>query len=78
MLIRLLAGAVFFLLTGQANAQFLTGNKLVEAMREDDKSNMGHPSPDSYMVGVYSGFVAGTFDAYYSAGMLCFTDEVTI
>ena len=43
MLKRLLAGAVLVLFAGHANAEFLSGNDLVEDMREDDKSIMGHP-----------------------------------
>ena len=36
MLKRLLAGAVLVLFAGQANAQYFSGNDLVEDMREDN------------------------------------------
>jgi hypothetical protein len=77
MLKRLLASAVLVLFVSHANAQFLTGNDLVEYMRADDKSNRGHPNPDYFKVGIYTGFVIAVVDAYHSAGMLCGLDQVT-
>ena len=81
MLKRLLAGAVLSLLTCPANAkpslESLLGKKLVEAMREYDRRDMGQPNSDPYMVGFYTGYVAGAYDAYDSAGVLCGTDQVT-
>jgi hypothetical protein len=74
----LLASAVLVLFAGQANAQIFSGNKLVEDMREVDKYDRGHPSPNFVSLGFYQGFVAGAFDAYDSAGMLCGTDQVTL
>ena len=55
----------------------LPGNKLVEAMREFDRWDVGQPRANSYMVGFYTGYVAGAYDAYDSAGVLCGTDQVT-
>jgi Rap1a immunity proteins len=74
----LFTSAVLVLFAGQANAEIITGNDLVEYMREQDKHNMGHPNPEYFSVGFYSGFVAGAFDAYDSAGMLCYTDQVAL
>jgi hypothetical protein len=47
-------------------------------MREVDKYSRGHPSPNSVSIGFYQGFVAGIFDAYDSAELLCSTGGVTL
>jgi hypothetical protein len=78
MLKRILAGALLVLFAGQANAQMITGNYLVEDMREMDKYDRGHPNPDAVSIGFYQGFVAATYDAYDSAGLLCSTGRVTL
>jgi hypothetical protein len=78
MLKRLLAGAVLVLFAGQADGEIITGNGLVEYMREVDKHNMGHPSAEYFGVGFYSGFVAAAYDAYDSAGLLCTSGRVTL
>jgi Rap1a immunity proteins len=54
-----------------------TGNDLVEVMREAVKLDIGHPRPDFFKVGIYSGFVIGAFDAYILAGLLCPPDRAT-
>jgi hypothetical protein len=74
----LLASAVLVLFVSHANAQFFTGKKVAQLMREDDKAELGDLRPDYLKVGFYQGFVAGAFDAYASAGLRCGIDQVTL
>jgi hypothetical protein len=50
-----------------------SGNELVERMPPDiDKAET---ITDVYNAALYQGFVAGAFDAYAWAGMLCYPDQ---
>lgn len=55
----------------QVHAEFLSGNDLVQDMREDDKADAGHPQTSYYSAGKYMGFVIGVFDAYSTEGLIC-------
>lgn len=61
----------------QVRAEFLSGNDLVQYMRETDKANASHPQTSYYDVGNYMGFVVGVFDAYSTARLICPSSGVT-
>ena len=61
----------------QIHAEFLSGNDLVQYMREVDKANASHPQTGYYEVGNYMGFVTGVFDAYMAERLICPDPGVT-
>ena len=61
----------------QVHAEFLSGNDLVQYMREADKANASHPQASYYDVGNYMGFVTGVYDAYSTARLICPGSGVT-
>ena len=62
-LIVLTAMVLFTSLDSSAQAfYFYDGNRLVQLMREYDKSETRNPSTDYMDVGIYMGYVAGIFD----------------
>lgn len=67
--------AMLILLPTQVQAGFLTGNKLVEYMHEDEKTEIQNPS--YYKSGRYTGFIVGTFDTLSGLQMICATTDVT-
>lgn len=69
--------ALLALIPLQVHAEFLSGNDLVQYMREADKANASHPQTSYYDVGNYMGFVAGVFDAYSTARIICPSPGVT-
>ncbi|GDX84076.1 hypothetical protein LBMAG43_01180 [Methylococcaceae bacterium] len=66
----------FMLLIPQAKAGvvFMTGNKLVESMREYEKAEAHYPN-DRYVDGTYTGFLLGVFDATSAIGVICPPDQ---
>lgn len=73
----IILAAMLLLAPLQVRAQFLSGNDLVQYMREADKANASNPQTSYYDVGNYMGFVTGVFDAYSTARLICPSSGVT-
>lgn len=66
--------SIFALQALECDAAFVTGNQLVQFMREFDKYQNGNKDADNFEIGRFTGYVIGVVDSNNESAFLIPTD----